>query len=93
MTIETTSAAGSEADSFPRQHARTQRFTSGAPRAFTVAPDGERVVFLRSPSGTDRANALWVLDVTSGQERVAADPAALLGGVSERLSAAERARR
>ncbi|MGD6743504.1 prolyl oligopeptidase family serine peptidase [Streptomyces sp. BH106] len=83
MTIET----------FPRQHARTQRFTLGAPRAFTVAPDGERVVFLRSSSGTDRANALWVLDVASGQERVAADPVALLGGAAENLSAEERARR
>ncbi|WP_306317936.1 MULTISPECIES: prolyl oligopeptidase family serine peptidase [unclassified Streptomyces] len=80
-------------DTFPRQHARTQRFTLGAPRAFTVAPDGERVVFLRSASGTDRANALWVLDVTSGQERVAAEPVALLGGAAENLSAAERARR
>lgn len=83
MTIET----------FPRQHARTQRFTLGAPRAFTVAPDGERVVFLRSSSGTDRANALWVLDVASGQERVVADPVALLGGAAENLSAEERARR
>ncbi|MFF3490758.1 prolyl oligopeptidase family serine peptidase [Streptomyces sp. NPDC002795] len=83
MTIET----------FPRQHARTQRFTLGAPRAFTVAPDGERVVFLRSSSGTDRANALWVLDVAGGQERVAADPVALLGGAAENLSAEERARR
>lgn len=77
----------------PRQHARTQRFTLGAPRAFTVAPDGERVVFLRSSSGTDRANALWVLDVASGQERVVADPVALLGGAAENLSAEERARR
>lgn len=79
--------------SFPRRHARTQRFTLGAPRAFAVAPDGSRVVFLRSRSGTDRANLLWVLDVADGAERVAADPQALLGGASEHLSAAERARR
>ncbi|MFC9848726.1 prolyl oligopeptidase family serine peptidase [Streptomyces sp. NPDC060223] len=79
--------------SFPRQHALTQRFTLGAPRAFAVAPDGSRVVFLRSRSGTDRANLLWVLDVADGTERVAADPQALLGGVTEHLSAAERARR
>ncbi|MFD8523170.1 prolyl oligopeptidase family serine peptidase [Streptomyces capillispiralis] len=82
-----------EADSFPRRHARTQRFTLGAPRSFTVAPDGSRVVFLRSASGTDRANSLWVLDLDEGGERVAADPRALLGGASERLSAEERARR
>lgn len=80
--------------SFPRLHARTQRFTLGAPRAFTVAPDGSRVVFLRSSSGTDRANQLWVLDLADGTaERVAADPRALLEGAAERLSAQERARR
>ncbi|CAL9447796.1 prolyl oligopeptidase family serine peptidase [Streptomyces sp. Tu 3180] len=82
-----------EADSFPRRHARTQRFTLGAPRSFTVAPDGSRVVFLRSGSGTDRANSLWVLDTEGGGERVAADPHALLGGAREQLSAEERARR
>ncbi|KOG08622.1 S9 family peptidase [Streptomyces viridochromogenes] len=79
--------------SFPRRHARTQRFTLGAPRAFAVAPDGYRVVFLRSGSGTDPASSLWVLDTADGGERVAADPRALLGGGSEDLSAEERARR
>ncbi len=80
--------------SFPRHSARTQRFTLGAPRAFTVSPDGERIVFLRSPSGTERSNQLWVLDlVRGGTERIAADPGALLGGGEERLSAQERARR
>ncbi|MGW5129386.1 alpha/beta fold hydrolase [Streptomyces sp. NPDC004069] len=79
--------------SFPRRHARTQRFTLGAPRAFTVAPDASRVAFLRSGSGTDRANSLWVLDLDSGAERVAADPHALLGGAGEHLSPEERARR
>ncbi|MFI0539966.1 prolyl oligopeptidase family serine peptidase [Streptomyces sp. WSLK1-3] len=82
-----------EPDSFPRRHARTQRFTLGAPRAFTVAPDGSRVVFLRSNSGTNPANSLWVLDAAGGGERVAADPRALLGGTEERLSPEERARR
>lgn len=83
--------------SFPRQYARTQRFTLGAPRAFTVSPDGSRVVFLRSASGTDRAGRLWVLDLDGDagrpQERLAADPDALLGGAHEKLSPQERARR
>ncbi|WP_327325877.1 prolyl oligopeptidase family serine peptidase [Streptomyces sp. NBC_01210] len=83
--------------SFPRQYARTQRFTLGAPRAFTVSPDGSRVVFLRSASGTDRAGRLWVLDLDpdgrQAQERLAADPGALLAGAAEKLSAKERARR
>ncbi|MFG3408205.1 prolyl oligopeptidase family serine peptidase [Streptomyces sp. NPDC048142] len=79
--------------SFPRQQARTQRFTLGAPRAFTVSPDETRVIFLRSTSGTDRTNRLWVLDPATGEERVAADPEVLLGGSAEKLSARERARR
>ncbi|MFE8007967.1 alpha/beta fold hydrolase [Streptomyces sp. NPDC057418] len=79
--------------SFPRQHARTQRFTLGAPRAFVVSPDGTRVVFLRSDSGTDRTNRLRVLDTRTGEERVAADPETLLGGSAEKLSPQERARR
>ncbi|CAM5418091.1 prolyl oligopeptidase family serine peptidase [Streptomyces abikoensis] len=79
--------------SFPRQYARTQRFSLGAPRAFTVSPDGTRVVFLRSRSGTDRTGVLWVLDPAAGREFPAADPAVLLAGAAEELSAEERARR
>ncbi|WP_326618690.1 prolyl oligopeptidase family serine peptidase [Streptomyces anulatus] len=79
--------------SFPRQQARTQRFTLGAPRAFTVSPDETRVIFLRSMSGTDRTTRLWVLDPATGEERIAADPEVLLGGSAEKLSAQERARR
>ncbi|MGW6304857.1 alpha/beta fold hydrolase [Streptomyces niveus] len=83
--------------SFPRQYARTQRFTLGAPRAFTVSPDGSRVAFLRSASGTDRTNRLWVLDLDdrsgTARERIAADPEALLAGTPEELSGEERARR
>ncbi|MFE5736441.1 S9 family peptidase [Streptomyces celluloflavus] len=79
--------------SFPRQHARTQRFTLGAPRDYAVSPDGARVVFLRSPSGTDRAQRLWVLNLNEGREFAAADPSALLAGADEELSPQERARR
>jgi len=82
--------------SFPRQHSRTQRFTLGAPRSFTVSPDGRRVVFLRSSGGAERANLLQVLDLPEAgapSERVAADPIALLGGGGERLTAEEQARR
>ncbi|MEU1279917.1 prolyl oligopeptidase family serine peptidase [Streptomyces sp. NPDC005805] len=81
--------------SFPRQSARTQRFTLGAPRAFTVSPDGSRVVFLRSASGTDRTGLLWVLDLDGPvpRERIAADPRELAAGSEEDLPAEERARR
>jgi dipeptidyl-peptidase 4 len=66
-------------DSFPRQYARTQRFTLGEPRNITVSPDGERVIFLRSSAGDDPVNGLWVFDVALGTERLVADPRALLG--------------
>jgi dipeptidyl-peptidase 4 len=85
----------SQAESFPRQAARTQKFTLGAPRAFTVAPDGSRVAFLRSRAGDDRTTCLWVLDLDAEvtAERLVADPNALLSGVDEELSAEELARR
>ncbi|GAA2973799.1 prolyl oligopeptidase family serine peptidase [Streptomyces flavovirens] len=51
------------------------------------------MIFLRSSSGTDRTNRLMVLDTRTGEESVAADPGALLGGSAERLSPQERARR
>jgi len=81
------------ATSFPRQNARTQRFTLGRPRSFSVSPDGARVVFIRSTHGTDRIGRLWCLDPVSGRETLLADPAALLGDTSESLSQEERARR
>ena len=61
-------------DTFPRQHARTQRLTLGEPRNFTVSPDGARIVFARSATGSDPVNMLWVLDVESGTERTVLDP-------------------
>ncbi|MFM8266807.1 MAG: prolyl oligopeptidase family serine peptidase [Ilumatobacteraceae bacterium] len=80
-------------DTFPRQHARTQRFTLGEPRTCTVSPDGRRVVFLRSTAGDDPVTRLWVFDTVDGVERLVADPPTLLGGSDEHLPDAERARR
>ena len=79
--------------SFPRQYARTQRFTLGLPRSFSVAADGSRVAFLRSPGGEDPNTCLWVLDVETATERLVADPRRLLGGTEEHLSDQEMARR
>jgi dipeptidyl-peptidase 4 len=77
-------------DTFPRQQARTKRFSLGAPRSFQVSPDGTRVAFLRSKSGTDPATCLWVLDLppdadgrVSGIERLVADPSVIGGGAEE----------
>ena len=79
-------------ESFPRQEARTRRFTLGVPRAFRVSPDGTRVVFLRTNSGADPVTCLWALDVASGQERLVADPRTL-GADEDDLPPQERARR
>lgn len=79
-------------ESFPRLQARTRRFTLGAPRGFTISPDGARVAFLRSQGGTDPVTCLWVLDRESGAERLVADPRAL-GADEANLPPEERARR
>lgn len=81
-------------DSFPRQYARTQRFTLGEPRTFSISPDGERVVFLRSRSGSDAVNCLWELDLSTASERMVVDPLSLAhSGMKENLSPEEIARR
>ncbi|MFC4587404.1 S9 family peptidase [Sphaerisporangium corydalis] len=79
-------------ESFPRLYARTRRFTLGVPRGFTIAPGGDRVVFLRSRSGTDPVTCLWELDLGTGAERLVVDPADL-GAADEDLPPEERARR
>ncbi|WP_326954758.1 S9 family peptidase [Amycolatopsis sp. NBC_01286] len=77
---------------FLRKQARTQRFTLGAPKAFRVAPDGSRVLFLRAESGTDPRHSLWSADLATGAETKVVDAAELLPG-EEELPAEERARR
>jgi len=77
---------------FPLLDARTRRFTLGVPRDIGISPDGARVVFLRSRSGTDPVTCLWVIDVGSGEERLLVDPITL--DVDEAaLPPEERARR
>ncbi|KAB8191249.1 prolyl oligopeptidase family serine peptidase [Nonomuraea phyllanthi] len=79
-------------ESFPRLSARTRRFTLGVPRGFTISPDGGRVVFLRTKSGTDPVTCLWELDTETHVERLIVDPRALHGD-EEDLPPEERARR
>jgi dipeptidyl-peptidase-4 len=81
-------------ESFPRQYARTRRFTLGEPRNLVVSPDGQRVVFIRSRAGDDPINCLYVLDVATGEERLIADPLLLLNQVdADDVPPEERARR
>ena len=79
-------------ESFPRQQARTRRFTLGLPRSFQISPAGDQVAFLRSKAGDDPVTCLWVLDVATGAERLVADPA-VLGDATAGLTAQERRRR
>ena len=82
-------------DSFPRQYARTRRLTLGEPRNLVVSPDGQRIVFIRSRSGDDPVNCLYMLDIASGaDERLIADPVDLLMEVDpDDLPAEEQVRR
>jgi dipeptidyl-peptidase 4 len=79
--------------SFPRQQARTRRFSLGVPRDFVIAPDGRRVLFLRTRSGSDTATCLWQFDVDRGTEHVVVDPSALEHDDGAEVPAEERMRR
>ncbi|MCA1783775.1 MAG: prolyl oligopeptidase family serine peptidase [Intrasporangiaceae bacterium] len=80
---------------FPRQLARTRRFTLGLPRAATVASDGRRVAYLRTATGEDPVTSLWEVvlhdDGTATEQRLV--DAGSLTPEDENLPDAERARR
>ena len=80
-------------DSFPRQYARTQRFTLGSPRDFTITEAGATVLFLRSSGPEDTVNSLWGIDTKTGNERLIVDPREMMTETQGDLPAAERARR
>ncbi|HET7018855.1 MAG TPA: prolyl oligopeptidase family serine peptidase [Streptosporangiaceae bacterium] len=84
-------------DTFPRQQARTQKFSLGAPRSFQISPDGSRIAFLRSKSGTDPVTCLWVLDLPADPGQSASDPRLVVDPVTIGTGAdepeEERARR
>ncbi|MFF7656458.1 prolyl oligopeptidase family serine peptidase [Streptomyces sp. NPDC007983] len=64
----------SGADTLLEQYLRTHRFQLGAPTAFTISPDGDRIVYLRSRSGSDPVSCLWQISMATGEERLIADP-------------------
>jgi dipeptidyl-peptidase 4 len=80
--------------SFPRQHARTRRFTLGVPRSFSVGvgTGGPVVLFLRTDAGDDPVTHLWRHDPSDGSTQRLVDARALAGDERE-LPAEERARR
>ena len=79
--------------SFPRQQARTRRFTLGVPRSFEAATCavGPRVLFLRTDSGTDPVTHLWSHDPRTDTTVKLVDARAL--GDDQALPPEERARR
>ncbi len=83
----------SVSDSFPRQYARTQRFSLGSPRNFSIAEDGADVLFLRSSGSEDTVNALWAINTDTGIERLIVDPREIGAEDPAALPAAEQARR
>jgi dipeptidyl-peptidase-4 len=81
-------------DEFPRQLARTRRFTLGVPRAVTISADGGRVLFLRTSGGEDPVSRLWLLDpARDAGEQLLADPTASWNIGSGEVPEAERIRR
>ena len=81
-------------ETFPQQHARTRRFTVGAPRSFAIASKNNLISFLQSSSGSDPVNKLWTLDPHSQNLQMLADPESLLlGGGNHVLSKEEQSRR
>jgi dipeptidyl-peptidase-4 len=99
-----TSGTGARPDTFPRQYARTRRFTLGEPRAFRIVEPGTcgddrvRVLFLRSRGGSDPVGCLWVavLDPAGEapvEESVLVDPSRLAVAGGGDLPPEERARR
>ena len=80
------------AESYPRQRARTRGFQLGRPRNFHLLSD--RVLFIRSASGTDPAGSLWALDLNSGAETCIVDVRTDIPNTDlTELPAAEKARR
>lgn len=83
-------------ESFPRQYARTRRFTCGEPKSFRPNADGTRVAFLRSLGDDDPHNRLWCLDRMadgSWHERLVVDPLNLDVRADGAVPVAELARR
>jgi dipeptidyl-peptidase-4 len=74
------------------QLSRTQRYTHGRPSRLRVTPDGDAVLFLRTPQGST-SRALYVWERARNTERVLVSAETLLSGAEETLSAEERARR
>src|SRR3954468_13489132 len=75
-----------------RDLAETRNYTLGRPVSPKLTPDGKTAIFLRS-SPRDPTLRLYDFDLSTQKERELLTPEQLLGGVGEKLSAEEKARR
>ena len=81
-------------ETFPKQYARTRRFTVGAPRSFAISPNGHSISYLQSSSGSDPSNKLWIHNPQSQTSMLLADPQNLQGiGKNREISEDEQSRR
>lgn len=94
LTVTPPQAA--ETVSYPRRAALTRQFRSGAPRLFTLSPDGQRLLFLRSSSDVDSVESLYQItlgDHADSTEQLVVDPRGLLDTTDADLDPVEKARR
>ncbi|MFN3201554.1 MAG: DPP IV N-terminal domain-containing protein [Bradymonadia bacterium] len=77
---------------FLKAYAATYRYRMGLPRAITLTPNGEEVLFLRSGPRSFVGN-LYAFDTATGKERVLLTAEQILGGAEENLTDEEKARR
>src|SRR5210317_1178382 len=74
-------------------YAKTQRFSLGRPRAFTVSKDSNYVYFLRAISESDPTLALFSFSIDSQKTELLIDPNLLLNPKEVGIPQAELARR
>ncbi|MEU5434456.1 prolyl oligopeptidase family serine peptidase [Streptomyces sp. NPDC020719] len=77
MSTPHTTEKDTTSEDLPLQFARTRRFSLGVPKQFTVSPDGERVLFVRTADGRSPVSSLWLQE--NGAERILVDPLSLSG--------------
>jgi dipeptidyl-peptidase 4 len=74
-------------------YAKTQRFSLGRPRAFTISKDSNSVFFLRAINASDPTLALFSFSITTQKTELLIDPNLLLDPHEAGIPAAEKARR
>ncbi|HEX2971484.1 MAG TPA: DPP IV N-terminal domain-containing protein [Tepidisphaeraceae bacterium] len=77
---------------FLLDNAETRGFTLGRPKNYQLTPDGQAILFLRSPARSPE-QSLYLFDVATAQTRELLTAEQILRGAKESLSPEEKARR